>query len=195
MKNTLLILPWVVILALLLYIGNCTHRGTCKNETVYKDSLRVDTAYRTIDNTKHYARPRPDTVYYPDSIYLFPDSAECHRIALEYYKAKIYKRHLIVDSIGWVNLEDTVFKNSLSGYIAGSHFKQIVVTKTETKTIPPLLHDKLMAGLILTGNKEYFGASPAIMFQNKKDNTIIAGYDILNKNVMMGAMVKIRLRK
>lgn len=199
MKNTLLVAPWIVIVLLLIYIGSCTHSGKEKICPETKDSIHIDSAWRTIDNTKHYAKPKPDTIYYPDSIYLPADTAEliaeCRRIAFEYFKTKIYNRHIIVDSIGWINLRDSVTQNELYGYYVNSKIKQLTVTKTETKTIVTPARNKILVGLQLSGNADYFGASPSIMFQGKKDNVFMLGYDVINKNYNVGAFVKIRLKK
>jgi hypothetical protein len=185
------IIPWVLCLLMLAYIGQCTHKGTVQPETIVKDSLRIDTVVKVIDNTKHYPKPERDTVYYPDSIYLYPDSAKCHSIASEFYKSKIYNRHIIIDSIGFIDLRDSVYKNELYGYAVKSKFKQLTITKYETKTITQPKRNKLLAGLILTGNKEYFGASPSLILKTKKDNCFYTGYDLINGNISVGYFAKL----
>ena len=185
------IIPWVLCLLMLAYIGQCTNKGTVQPETIVKDSLRIDTVEKIIDNTKHYPKPEPDIVYYPDSIYLYPDSAKCHSIASEFYKSKIYNRHIIIDSIGFIDLRDSVYKNELYGYAVKSKFKQLTITKYETKTITQPKRNKLLAGLILTGNKQYFGASPSLMLKTKKDNCFYTGYDLINGNISVGYFAKL----
>ena len=191
MKKALTIIPWFLVLALLAYIGSCTHTVKDKPEIQYRDTTYTDTVVTIIDNTKHYAKPNPDTVLYPDYIYLYPDSAECHRIAVEYYKNKIYNRHIVIDSIGWIDLRDSVFMNELNGFAVNSRFKQKTVIQYTERTIYPPAKNKLLVGLILTGNKEYFGAIPSIMFQGKKNNCIQVGYDVVNGNYQIGYLMKL----
>ncbi|MEI6062694.1 MAG: hypothetical protein WCR72_18470 [Bacteroidota bacterium] len=189
MKSYIVALPWILIVACLIYIGSCTHSGKVKPCPETNDSLRIDTIIRIIDNTKHYAKPKPDTIYYAhnDTVNLYPDSAQCHHIALEYFKHKIYNRHIIIDSIGFIDMQDSVSRNELNGFVVRNQIKQIDIIKNTDHTIIAPTSTKFFAGLNLQSNGyDYFGAYLTAGLKTKKDNIITAGYDPINKSYSIG---------
>jgi len=181
------IVPWVLLLFALAYIGQCT-RNEPTTVTEYRDSLRIDTIDRIVTKYQQLPAPEPDTVIQTNTVYQI-DSAECQRLAAAYYSTAIYNRHIVVDSIGWVDIRDSVTKNRMSGYLVGYEFKERTIIKDNT--IYPPDRRILSAGLILTGNKEYLGAAPILMLTTKKKTSYMAGYDIINGNFVIGVSLRL----
>ena len=191
MKNWLAILPWGLCLLLLCYIGLFTHTGKCKQELIVKDSIRYVQVVKTVT-------VKGDTVYSPkpyetikhDTTFKDVDSA---RIISNYVTENRYKLP-INDSIGKVDVFLTVQYNAIKEWTYKGKFKTYHDSVITIKTITVPKRNKLMAGLILSGNKEYFGASPSLMLKTKKDNSFLIGYDVINKNYHFGAFVGIGKR-
>lgn len=186
-KRIIQIVPWVLLLLALSYIGQCT-RNEPETVTEYRDSLRVDTIERTITKYQQLRAPEPDTVIQTFTVYKI-DSAECQRLAAAYFSTAIYNRHIVVDSIGWIDLRDSVHQNRLTGYAVDYKFTERTIIKD--RTIYPPERGMLSGGLILSGGNEYFGAAPVVMFTTKKKTHYIAGYDVINGNFVFGVGLRL----
>ena len=186
MKNTLTIAPWIAIIALLIYIGSCTHTGKCKPEVIVKDSIRT---VHTVDSFpvvgKTVYRPEPYEVIKHDTI---PAQVDTMKIIKNYLAENKYKFN-ISDSTGNIDVSLSVQYNTLKNYSWKGYFKTYRDVITDTKYITTPKRNKLLAGLLLTGNRDNFGVIPAIGLKSKKDNVFLGGYDVINKNYYAGYLL------
>jgi len=193
MKNYLIIGLFVTILLLLIYIGSCTHSGKSVPEIQYKDSI---TEIHTVDSFpvegKPVPYPEPYEVIKHDSIpyYAAVDTA---KIISNYFAENKFKLN-INDSLGNIDVFLTLQFNQVKEWNYKGKFKTYTVTIKDTKTIYEPKRNKLLAGLILHGNQNYFGASPSLMLVTKKDNAFQIGYDVINGNYSAGYLLKIGKR-
>lgn len=188
MKKTLIAAPWIAIVVLLIYIGSCTHIGKCKPEMITKDSI---VTVHTVDSFPVEGK----TVYYPSPYEVvkydtsFKD-VDTLKIIQNYLTENKYTFN-INDSTGNIDVFLSVKYNQLANYSWQGYFKTYTKTITDTKYIQSVRRNKLLAGLILSGNADRFGASPTIGLKTKKDNVFVAGYDVLNKNYSVGYLIRI----
>jgi hypothetical protein len=188
MKKILTIAPWIAIIILLIYIGSFTHRGKCKPEIITKDSiLEVHTvdSFPVQGKTVYY--PSPYEVVKPVIQYKDVDSA---KIIQNYLTENKYKFN-ISDSTGNIDVFLSVQYNQLKSYDWKGYFKTYTRTITDTKYIQSVKRNKLIVGLILSGNKDNFGAVPTVGLKTKKDNVFMAGYDVINKSYQAGYLLGI----
>ena len=191
MKNALIASPWIAIVILLIYIGSCTHRGKCKTETITKDSIIT---VHTVDSFPVEGK----TVYYPSPYEVvkydttFKD-VDTLKIIQNYLTENKYTFN-INDSTGNIDVFLSVKYNQLANYSWKGYFKTYTKTITDTKYIQSVKHNKLLVGLVLSGNADRFGAAPVAGFKTKKDNVFLVGYDVINKEYKVGYMVGIGKR-
>jgi len=189
MKKILTITPYAVIILLLIYIGQCTHTGKPIVET--KDSI---VTVHTVDSIKVEGktvyRPVPYEVVKNTVKYKDVDTAKI----IENYLTENKYQFRISDSTGNIDVFISVKYNQLEKYSWKGYFKTYTKTITDTKYIQSVKRNKLLAGLVLSGNVDRFGAAPAIGLKTKKDNVFLVGYDVVNKEYKAGYLLGIGRR-
>lgn len=188
MKNYLTILPWVLCLLLLFYIGQCTHRGKDNPVVQYKDSIIT---LRTTDTLTIKGDPIPYPVpYQVIDTFIISQNADTSVIMAEYIKLRKYILPVSNDTNSKINVFADVQYNRITNWRTEATYYPHTTIINNTRTITTPKRSRLSGGLILTGNAEYFGAAPSLMFTNKKDNSLMLGYDVINKNYSIGAFIK-----
>jgi len=182
MKNTLTAAPWIALVLVLIYFTQCQKQKQPivinKIDTVYHvDSFPVEG--KTVYSPSPYEVVEHDTVF-GDTVYVLSEYATENRYTIP-----------IRDSIGTLDIDLSIQYNSLQKYSYTGQYKTYAKTITDTKYVITPKLNKLLVGLVLSGNAEYFGASPVVGVKTKKDNVFLAGYDVINKNYSFGYMVKI----
>ena len=188
MKSTLLKIYPLIIALLLVYVfilKECTHpkeqtpQVITTSDTITKDSIIV------IDNTKHYPKPIPDTVYYPDSIFTHPTGTANFNFVNK------YNLKLDFGISGTADFITTVYQNQIQEYSIKSHLKTYTTTKTITNTITPKIRNHVYGGGIISYSETSMGLTPTLILQTKKNNLYGIGYDPLNKVYMAHVYFKI----
>lgn len=193
MKNYLITGLCFTILLMLIYIGSCTHRGKCKPEIQYKDSITIKTVVDSFPvQSKNVYYPSPYDVIKHDSIPYY-SNVDTGKIISNYLAENKIKLP-IHDSIGDLDVFLTLQYNQVKQWNYTGQFKTYTKIIENTRTITPPKRNKLSGGLILTGNRDYFGASPSLLLTGKKDNSFLVGYDVINKNYTVGYFAKIGKR-
>ena len=111
---------------------------------------------------------KPGTEYKPDPNY---DKLvkQYQKIVEEYIAQNIHKDSIKIDSIGYINITDTVTKNKIIGRKTSYSLKYPVITNTIT--LPPEKRNQLYIGGGLQGSQDellnQFNAG--ILLKNKKD--------------------------
>jgi hypothetical protein len=137
--------------------------------TTHSIQVSVPTPYMVVKEVHDTLKTNADTV----------------RVIGDYFSKKFYKREFKDTSLS-VTLLDTITENAL----AGQHFEYkiyrptIIQTTTIIKT--QAQHNKVSAGVFgtLTNNKIGLGLSG--QFLSKSGKLITAGYDVINRSVMVG---------
>ena len=180
MKKALQILPWLIIILLLFYISQCKPKPvqppeviTTTDTVITVDTVRIN---RTVYKPKPYEVIRLDTFAIHDTIRFI---AYCSEL-------KKYQLPISNDSNSKITVFANVQLNEIKDWTYEAEiYPRTTVIERNHVLIPPK-HNKFVAGLILTGNDEYFGAAPVFGLKTKKDNVMLFGYDIINGNFTLG---------
>lgn len=183
MKKYINLIPWILCLLLLIYIGQCTHKGKLKPDKIATDTTIYITTVDTLTiHGKTIYKPKPFEVVKIDT-FTIRDT-----IKFISYCSDLKKYILPISNDS--NSKITVFANVQLNEIKDWTYKAEIYPHTTTiiqnHVIVPEKSNKLVAGLILTGNDNYFGAMPVFGLKTKKDNTMLFGYDLVNKKYTVG---------
>ena len=175
------ILPWVIICLLLIYIGQCTHRGKPKPAQIVTETdtlVTVDTvrSIRTVYKPKPFEVIRTDTFTIRDTVRFISYCSELKR----------YRLPISNDSNSKITVLANVQLNEIKDWTfeAEIYPRTTVIERNHVIVTPE--RNKLVAGLILSGNDAYFGAAPVFGLKTKKDNVMMFGYDVINGNYTFG---------
>lgn len=187
-----------IIIAVLLVYVFVLRECTPVKETVKTDTLII-TKVDTITEFKYYPKPEPDVVI--DSFWTFQnvDTAEilkeCLVIGNNFNKKNIYNRFLKVDTIGGIELIDTIFQNKLGGYATHAHFKipvRYVYINTMVDTKKRLsLHIGGEIGYQLNNS---MSIAPSAILITKKQHAYKASYDPFLKLIQIGGYINLTKR-
>lgn len=166
-----------------------------KKDTVWKERIKIIESdpiiVEILKNTKK------DTVYIPKATY--PDLRKQYEDLVKKHTSQVlYKDRLIIDSLGYVDVFDTIYENKIKGRKFSYNLKYPEITKTNTIINPP--KRQVYFGGSLQGNKLNIinQANVGILYKNKKDNIfgVYTGMDF-NGNVYFGGSLywKIKLNK
>jgi len=189
MKNTLIAAPWIALILVLIYITQCQKQS--KPEMIIHDSIQI---VHTIDSFPVEGK----TIYYPTPYEVvkydttFKD-VDTLKIIQNYLTENKYTFN-INDSTGNIDVFISVKYNQLSNYSWKGYFKTYTKTITDTKYKDTPKRNKLLVGVILSGNADRFGSAPVLGLKTKKDNVFVAGYDVINGSYQFGYMVGIGKR-
>jgi hypothetical protein len=110
-----------------------------------------------------------------------------------FFKTFIYERQYRDTNLA-VTWSDTISQNSASlGKFEYQILKPIQVTTTTTTTQISPVRNSIWVGLGVLGNKSTFGVEPMAMFENKSGKAFGGGYDLINKTILINALIKIHL--
>jgi len=182
MKTKLIqIAPWALFFLSLIYIGQCTHRGEPKPVQV---STEIDTIVLTdtIRTTHTVYKPKPFEVIRTDTFTI----RDTVRFIAYCSELKKYVLPISNDSNSKITVHASVQLNELKEWTYEAQIYPRTTVIEKNHVIIPEKHNKLVAGLILSGNSDYFGAAPVFGLKTKKDNVMLFGYDVINGNYTVG---------
>jgi len=184
MKHTLIAAPWIALTLVLIYFTQCKKQP--QPGIVTHDSIQI---VNTVDSFQVEGKivycPEPYEVIKHDTV-----PADTAKIIENYMNENKYTFN-ISDSTGNIDVFLSVQYNQLANYSWEGYFKTYTKTITDIKYIQPDKRNKLLVGLILSGNYERFGAAPTIGLKTKKDNVFMVGYDVINNEYKIGYLTKI----
>ncbi len=195
----------IVLVIILLLTKMCSFDGNKpKSNTIKVDGKKytlvkhiVDTTYKTINKIVY----KPGNVIYKvKPIYVeIPQDVDTLSILKDYYAKYEYIDTLkLTDSLGYITITDTIFKNKILDRVYNSHVNKITITDTKYILEPP--KRELFLGGVLGFDKvdiiNY--AAPTIMLKDKKDKiySIGVGYNS-NKTISIqgGLYWKLKFKK
>jgi len=184
-----------ILLVYVFFLRECTPpQVQYHNDTV----VRTETIY--VDAENHY--PKPTIITQIDSFWSWQsvDTAailrECVAMGNDYNKTNIYNRFLKVDTIGGIELIDSVYRNKLNGYSTHAHFKipvKTVYISTMVDTKKRLsLHIGAEIGYKLNNS---MSVAPSVILITKKQNAYKASYDPFLKLIQVGGYINLTKTK
>lgn len=148
------------------------------------DSVIVPVPVDRIQTVVKYVNTPPIVMNHTDTVEALDD----------YAKMFIYSRNFR-DSAVQFNWNDTVTKNTIKQ--ADFSYKILKHVSISTTTITPQIKPRnaLYIGLGVLGNKSTFGAEPMLQYVTTSGKMFGAGFDVINKTVMLDALIKIHIEK
>lgn len=184
---------------------------TCKTR---KPSTSSPTVVTKIDTV--WKESKGEVVYVPKPVYIekiktLPPQykadtnysalkSQYENLASSYLETKQYKDTIKLDSIGYVELSESVSENEIKSRKSSYSYKIPTITKTTTITQPYNPKTQVYVGAFLTGNKlsPLVAADVGLLLKTKKDVIygVKAGVDLAgNINYGAGVFIKIKLKK
>lgn len=181
MKKTLITIAAIIfVLSLALNIIQCTRTTNIE----YKTNTVTKTEIIPGDSIPYIVKiPTPYPIY-KDTGSIYLATVDTFAIIKEFLTKNIYYRVIKDDSSAFIAIYDTVYKNKLSaGSLVFQNRKITAINTTNTTTVEPIKTVKschLYIGGIANISKNS-GFSATGIFQDKKGNLYIYGYDPFNK--------------
>lgn len=163
----------VIILSLILIIvlqrcggnSNNTQQPTVQKDTVWVSTTNTVVTQPTLVKT---IPGKPGKEYIPNPNY---DKLvlQYQKLVEEFIAKNIHKDSIKIDSIGYVNIQDTVSKNKIIGRKTNYTLKYPIITNTIT--LPEKKYNQLYIGGGLQGgqNELLNQFNAGVLFKNKKD--------------------------
>ena len=152
------------------------------------DTLYVPTVQTVYKKGKDIYRDIPIYVELPGRI----DTVE---VITDYYSKVVYKDTLkLKDSLGYVSITDTIFKNSISGRVWDSHINKITINDRMIVKELPKNQFYLGSELGLNNKTVFTSFSPSLLLKTKKDRIFSVGIGLgPNKSIQYQGGVYIKL--
>jgi hypothetical protein len=200
--KTLLIIGLIIIIFLLRACSGGNSGGDGK--TVKIDGKKyvvvkhqIDTVYREVSQTVYR---EGKTIFKDKPIYVpVPKDIDTNEILKDYYTKYIYKDTLkLKDSLGYITITDTIFKNNIHFRIWNAKINQMTIKETIFLKDPPKVQI-FAGGVIGVDNINIINfAGPSLVLKDKKDHLYSLGVGYSNAksvSVQGGMFWKISLRK
>lgn len=199
--KTLLIFGLILIIFLM---RGCSGGNNDNSKTVKIDGKKyvvvkhqIDTVYREVTQTVYRDGK---TIYRDKPIYVtVPGNVDTTEILKDYYAKYVYKDTLkLKDSLGYITIVDTIFKNNLHFRIWDAKINQISIKETIFLKDPPRV--QMFTGGVIGVDKVNIinFAGPSLVLKDKKDHLYSLGVGYSNANTVSiqgGMFWKINLRK
>jgi hypothetical protein len=200
--KTLLILALVVVVLLMRMCGNKPEPK--KGDTVKIDGKKYEVLKHEIDTeyvkvTQTVVKQGKDIIHDVPVYVNVPVNVDTNAILKDYYAKYCIKDTLkLKDSLGWVSIKDTVFKNKIVNRVWSSNVNKMIVK--ETLIVKELPRNQVYFGGVMGFDKANIinFAGPSAMLKTKTDKvyTLGVGYSNAKTVAVQGGMYwKIKLKK
>ncbi len=149
----------------------------------------------TIYNTKVQTLYKPgETIYKDTTIYVtIPSNIDTNDVIRNFYSKNVYEDTLkLKDSLGYISIRDTIFKNNILGRFWDTHINQMIINDSLiVKELPKMKF--YMGGIIGVNKDKYMNfIGPSILVKNKKDCvfSLSAGFDDSKTISIQGGIYK-----
>jgi hypothetical protein len=154
---------------------------------------KVDTMY--ISTVQTIYKPGK-TIYKEIPIYIeIPGHIDSSDVVRDYYSKVVYKDTLkLKDSLGYIALTDTIFRNNILGRVWDSHVNKITIK--EVLIVKELPKNQIYLGgvLGLDNQNGFTSIGPSVLMKTKKDKLFSAGVGLgLNKTIYYQGGIYIKL--
>lgn len=200
--KTILILSLIIVILLM---RACSSTGEpTKGETVYVKGKKyvvikhdIDTVYKPVTQVVY----RPGEVIFVDKpVYVeVPSNVDTGAILQDYYTKFPYKDTLkLTEGLGFIAINDTIFKNKILNRTFDSHVNKITIKETLYLEQPPKVMAFIggVAGFDRVNIVNFVG--PSLLIKDKKDKIYSIGVGYSNAktiSIQGGIYWKIKLKK
>lgn len=200
--KTILIIGLIIVILLM---RNCSGGNTDDNNQTVKVNGKnyvlikreVDTVYKEIVQTVYRDGK---TIYRDVPIYVnVPSDVDTNEILKDYYAKYTFKDTLkLTDSLGYIAVTDTIFKNKIFNRTWDSHVNKITVKEVLYLKDPPKIQ-VFAGGVVGFDNVNIINfAGPSLVLKDKRDHlySLGIGYSNAKAFTVQGGMYwKISLKK
>ena len=187
-RNLLIYLIPILIFILFL-VHNCSKNNVIDGNVVTVNGKKYQ-SIKTIIDTQYITKNQVvykegKTIFRDKPIYVeIPSNIDTVKILKDFYSKVVYKDTLkLQDKLGFITINDTIYKNGILNRVWNANIKQLIVNKTEI--VKELPKNKISVGGIggVVMNKPYIG--PSILFSSKKDVVygVSIGFGFNNLNI------------
>jgi len=152
----------------------------------------IDTVYTPVVQTVY---KKGKDIYRDIPIYVeLPGRIDTVEVIADYYSKVVYKDTLkLKDSLGYVSITDTIFKNSILGRVWDSHINKITVNdRMIVKELPK--NEIYLGGNLALSSKSFTSIGPSLMLKTKKERVFSVGVGLgPNNTVQYSGGVYIKL--
>lgn len=194
----------IALVAVILIMRACGDKSEKPQEIIQVEGKpyivvkrEVDTLYKEV--IKKVVK-EGKTIYKDTPVYVeVPQIVDTQKILKDFYTKNIYRDTLkLSDSLGYVAVSDTIFKNSILTRTWDSHVNKITITdKVFLKDLPK--NQVFFGGVVGFDRVNVVNfVGPSLVFKNKKDNlySLSFGYGLNRSFSLQGGIYwKIRLKK
>lgn len=164
----------ILLLLVIVFIGRCSKPTIIEKPTIVRDTVWNYHTNTVISNPNLINTLPPsikeikETKYLPDTNYQ-KLLVQYQNLLVLYLEKNIQKDRLKIDSIGYVDVTDTISKNLIAGRTYTYDLKYPVITTTVT--LPPLRRNQFYIGGGLEGNSGSIinQLNAGLLLKNKKD--------------------------
>jgi hypothetical protein len=168
----------VGILLLLFYFQGCFDKFKPGVPTVTHDTTVIIHEYQSQPYTPatiNVLPPKPDIInlpqYQPDTSSIQALRKQFEALVSKHTQQNIYNDTLKVDSLGWVNVKDTISENKLAKRSFNFNIKERLITTTITQPYSPRNQVFIGGGVESLVNKPSFNqVELGLLLKNKKDD-------------------------
>ncbi len=180
----------VTIIALVIVIF---FMGKCDKDSVNGDKVKVNgQTYTVIKHTTDTLYvPQVKTVYKSGKtiykeipIYIdVPGNVDTPLVIKDYYTKNIYKDTLrLTDSLGYVSVTDTIFKNTILGRVWNSHINKMIIRDSIFLVEDPKTQFFIGGNVGYNTNPNFLVVGPTIGIKTKKERFINLGVGVGTNN-------------
>ena len=200
--KTLLIIVLIIIVFLMRACSDDNKNGNGSNIKVDGKNYvlvkyKVDTVYTEVTQTVYRDGK---TIYRDKPVYVnIPANVDTNEILKDYYAKYTFKDTLILkDSLGYIALIDTIFKNNIYKRTWDAHVNKLTIKETFYLKDPPRVQ-VFAGGVVGFDNANIINfAGPTLVLKDKKDHLYSLGIGYSNAkavSIQGGMFWKISLRK
>lgn len=181
-------IPYTIILLLLyviFYLQECQPMHKCP--AIQSDTVTL-TSVTEIPVDHYFPKPSPVTVV--DSFFQHVDTAvilaACMDTWQQHSKLHIYNRQILNDSLGQINIIDSVQYNELQGYSLIGHYNFPLNIQIIRQSVTPNHHMQLYIGTQLGSDLQNFAVIPSAYIITAKNHFYSLGYNPFQKFGYLG---------
>lgn len=171
-----------------------------EREIVYVNGKPYEVIKHTVDTlyvpTIQTVYKEGKTIYKEVPYYVeLPGRIDTVEVIRDYYSKVVYKDTLMLkDSLGYISLTDTIFRNNILGRVWDSHINKITIKdKLIVKELPK--NQFYLGGQLGLNDKTGFTSiGPSVLMKTKKDKLFSVGVGLgLNKTIQYQGGIYIKL--
>jgi len=182
----------IVLLAIIFFQRECI--TTSDSDRIENVEVIYDTIHDTVEVAIVNYVPKISYIDTGNTIWRY-HTVDTALILLNYFSKNYYQDTILVDSVCFIVLKDTITQNKITFRHPWISYYPRLIKKTTIINKDDHSGPSLFLGLGLGRNMKQFSLSPSLMFISRKQTAYSLSYDLLNQDVYFTMYWKIQLRK